>query len=158
MPKEIKTNVMRLLDKAKVQYDPRFYDPNPKLTGSDIAGILGEDHNQVFKTLVAVGKSNEHYAFLIPVDAELNLKKAAKATGEKSIEMIPLKQLLPLTGYVHGGCSPIGMKKRMKHYIDSSALDKEKIFISGGRLGSQVGIKLTDAIKVAELIPADLKD
>lgn len=156
MSNEIKTNVMRLLEKAGVKYEARYYEPNPRQPGSRIAEALGEDQSRVFKTLVTVGKSGAHYAFLIPVVAELDLKKAAKASGEKSIEMIPEKELLPLTGYVHGGCSPIGMKKRMKHFIDVSVRDGDTMFMSGGKVGCQVGLKVEDAIKVAELTLADL--
>lgn len=146
---------MRLLEQAKVQYTPHFYEPNPHLTGAQIAEILGEDLPSVFKTLVAVGKSGAHYAFLVPVAKELDLKKAATAAKEKSIEMIPQKELLPLTGYVHGGCSPIGMKKRMKHFIDSSVLNHERISMSGGKVGVQVTLKTADAIRIAELEVAD---
>lgn len=156
MGKENKTNVMRLLDGAHVAYTPHFYEPDPKMTGKEIAELLGESLPSVFKTLVAVGKSKTHYAFLIPVAKELDLKKAAEASGEKSIEMIPQKELLPLTGYVHGGCSPIGMKKRMKHFIDISAESLDKISMSGGKVGAQVTLSYADAKRVAELIPADL--
>lgn len=156
MSKEEKTNVMRVLDQMKIPYTPHEYEPDPKLTGADIAKILGEDPNSVFKTLVAKGKSNVCYAFLIPVSKELDLKKAASAANEKYIEMLPLKLLLPTTGYVHGGCSPIGMKKHMKHFIDASALNYERISFSGGRVGFQVTLKKEDAFKAAELIAKDL--
>jgi len=151
---ETKTNVMRLLEQAHVKYVPHFYKADPTLTGAQIAQILGEKIEAVFKTLVAQGKSGDYYAFLVPVAKELDLKKAAAAAGEKSIEMLPLKRLLPVTGYVHGGCSPIGMKKRMKHFIDSTALSFENISFSGGRVGAQVTVKTADALKVAELTPA----
>lgn len=156
MAKTEKTNVMRLLDKAKVNYEPFFYEPDPKLTGAEIAKILNEPTYKVFKTLVCVGKSRNFYAFLIPVDKELDLKLAAKAANEKDIEMLPLKNLLPTTGYVHGGCSPIGMKKHMKHFIDSSATTLDFLYFSGGKVGAQVKLKKDDALKVAELIPAPL--
>lgn len=111
--KEDKTNVMRVLDSLKLPYAHREYEKDSKLTGADIARSLGEDPNAVFKTLVTVAKSKKHYVFMIPVEKELDLKKAAKAVGEKNIEMIAQKELLPLTGYVHGGCSPIGMKNSL---------------------------------------------
>ena len=109
MKKPEKTNVMRVLESKKISYTAHEYEPDATLTGVQIAAILGEDTSNVFKTLVTQGKSGQHYVFVIPVHAELDLKKAAKASGEKSIEMIKQKELLPLTGYVHGGCSPIGM-------------------------------------------------
>lgn len=151
MPRMEKTNVMRLLDKAGIPYEPFFYEPDPKLTGSQIAQILNEPPSKVFKTLVCVGKSKSFYAFLIPVNKELDLKLAAKAAEEKDIEMLPLKSLLPTTGYVHGGCSPLGMKKHMRHFIDLSAGDLDFIYFSGGKRGTQVKLKRDDALKVAEL-------
>ena len=112
-----KTNVMRVLDSKKIEYKSHTYEADATLTGEQIAGILGEDVSHVFKTLVTVGKTGEHYVFVIPVSEELDLKKAAKAAGEKSIDMIKQKELLPLTGYVHGGCSPVSMKKQFKSLI-----------------------------------------
>lgn len=151
-----KTNVMRILDQEKTEYTPFFYEANPKLTGEEIAKILNEPVDTVFKTLICQGKSHSFYAFLIPVAKELDLKSAAKACGEKEVQMLPLKDLLPTTGYVHGGCSPIGLKKHMKHYIDDSALSYDYIFFSGGKVGAQVKLKTQDALKVAELIPASI--
>jgi len=141
-----KTNVMRTLDSRKVSYTSHFYEADPSLTGGDIAGRLGEEAGQVFKTLVTAGKPGRYYVFVIPVAEELNLKKAALAAGEKSISMIPQKELLPLTGYVHGGCSPIGMKKAFPTFLHQSAETMERIFVSGGRVGCQI-----------ELAPADLQ-
>lgn len=108
---EEKTNVMRILEQKKVPYQAHFYGGTQAVSGTEVAAILGENPAQVFKTLVTVGKTGQHYVFVIPVEKELDLKKGAKAVGEKSIAMIKEKELLPLTGYVHGGCSPIGMKK-----------------------------------------------
>lgn len=156
MAKEIKTNVMRILDREKIAYVPHFYEADPKLTGAEIAKILNEDPASVFKTLVAKGKSGAFFAFLVPVAKELDLKAAALAAKEKSIEMLPLKQLLPTTGYVHGGCSPIGMKKRMAHFIDSSCQAFQRISFSGGKVGCQVTVGLADALKGAELTPAPI--
>ena len=121
MKKEEKTNVMRVLEQKKVPYESHSYTPDATLTGEEIAGILGEDPNHVFKTLVTRGKTGQYYVFVVPVAEDLDLKKAAKASGEKSIEMIKQKELLPLTGYVHGGCSPIGMKKTFATFIHDSA-------------------------------------
>lgn len=153
---EEKTNVMRLLDQARAPYVPHFYKPDSGLTGTQIAAILGEPAATVFKTLVAQGKSGAFYAFLIPVAMELDLKLAAKAAGEKAIAMLPLKKLLPVTGYVHGGCSPIGMKKRMRHFIDETSSGCERISFSGGRVGAQVTMATDTALEVADLEVAPL--
>ena len=110
MAKDDKTNVMRVLDGKKIAYTSHMYEPDATMSGAQIAALLGEEADKVFKTLVTRGKTGAYYVFVIPVEKELDLKKAAKAVSEKSIAMIPQKELLPLTGYVHGGCSPIGMK------------------------------------------------
>ncbi len=156
MGKQDKTNCMRVLESKKIPYTPHLYEANPALSGEDIAGLLGEKPDQVFKTLVTVGKPQKYYVFVIPVNRELNLKKAAAAVGEKSVSMIPQKELLPLTGYVHGGCSPIGMKKRFPSYIHESAAELEKIFVSAGRVGCQAELSPADLIRVAELKVVDL--
>ena len=140
-----KTNVMRLLSQAKIVYSAHYYDGSAgAVSGADVARELGQDPARVFKTLVAVGRSREHYVFMVPVEAELDLKKAAAAAGEKSVEMIKQKELLPLTGYVHGGCSPIGMKKQLKTTADISALGFETIFFSAGKIGAQVEVAPKD--------------
>ena len=141
-----KTNVIRVLDSKKVSYKTYTYEPDSTLTGEEIANILNEDVNRVFKTLVTQGKSGGYYVFVVPVSAELDLKKAAKAAGEKSISMIKQKDLLGLTGYVHGGCSPIGMKKLFHTFIHNSAAEYEKVFVSAGRVGMQVELPL-EALK-----------
>lgn len=156
MGKQDKTNCMRVLESKKIAYMPHLYEADPSLTGAEIAGILGEEPSQVFKTLVTVGKPQKYYVFVIPVNAELNLKKAAAAAGEKSVSMIPQRDLLPLTGYVHGGCSPIGMKKRFPAWIHESAAGLERIFVSAGRVGCQAELAPADLIRVADLRPADL--
>ena len=138
MKSDEKTNVMRLLDSRKIPYAAHTYAPDPALSGEDIARILGEDPSYVFKTLVTRGKTGRYYVFVIPVAAELNLKKAAAAAGEKSVEMIHQKELLPLTGYVHGGCSPVGMKKKFPTCIDETAVLCEKIYVSAGQRGLQL--------------------
>ena len=135
-----KTNVMRLLDNAKIAYIPHEYDKN-LVDGKNIAKILNEDEEAVFKTLVTRGNNKEYFVFCIPVSKTLNLKKAAKCVDVKSIEMIAQKELLPLTGYIHGGCSPIGMKKKFKTYIDETALIFDHIYVSGGRVGYQIEIE-----------------
>ena len=151
-----KTNVMRVLDSQKVAYTSHEYEADPTLTGEQIAGILGEDVNGVFKTLVTQGKSGQYYVFVIPVAEELNLKKAASVVGEKSVAMIKQKELLPLTGYVHGGCSPIGMKKRFTTYIHETATAREKIYVSGGKVGVQIELAPDVLMQVAGCFAADL--
>ena len=154
--KDDKTNVMRVLDKAKINYSFRKYELNASLTGGEIARLLGEEPEKVFKTLVTVSKSKEHYVFMLPVEKELDLKKAARAAGEKNIEMIAQKELLSLTGYVHGGCSPIGMKKQFKTFIDESARQFDTIMFSAGKVGYQVEIATADAERLIPLYFADL--
>ena len=150
-----KTNVMRVLDARKIRYISHFYTPDANLSGEDIARLLGEDPSCVYKTLVTQGKSGQHYVFVIPVAAELDLKKAARAAGEKSVAMIPQKELLPLTGYVHGGCSPIGMKKQYPTFIDETAVLFEKIYFSAGKRGVQI-ILAPDIL--AEFVGAEFAD
>ena len=145
---EFKTNVMRLLDKAKVKYNHYSYADTDAISGTEVAAVLGQDPKRVFKTLVTVAKSGNHYVFVIPVEKELDLKKAAHAVNEKSVEMLKSKDLLPLTGYIHGGCSPIGMKKFFKTTIDSSATDFETIIFSAGKIGYQVEVSLNDLQKI----------
>lgn len=162
-----KTNVMRILDQKKVKYTPHSYDPERALGGVEVAQELGEDESRVFKTLVTTGRTGNHYVFVIPVAEELDLKKAAKAVGEKSIGMLKAKELLPLTGYIHGGCSPIGMKKffRTVFHVPSeqkvkegnrTAFDYETIFFSAGKVGYQVELALSDLSKVIRFETADL--
>lgn len=135
-----KTNVMRVLEQKKVPYQSYSYVESGAVNGEEVAEILGQDPERVFKTLVTVGKSGTNYVFVIPVNSELDLKKAAKAVGEKSIQMIKQKELLPLTGYIHGGCSPIGMKKFFRTTIHRSAARFETIFFSAGKIGYQVEV------------------
>lgn len=153
--KEVKTNVMRVLDSKKIPYNHYTYD-NTIVNGAQVAAALGQEPGCVFKTLVTVGKSGEHYVFMVPVEEELDLKKAAKATGEKSIEMIAQKQLLPLTGYIHGGCSPIGMKKVFKTTADITALDYDTIVFSAGKVGFQVEVAPKDLEKIVPMSFADI--
>ena len=154
--KEDKTNVMRILDQKKIKYESHSYKPDATMSGEEIAFILGEDPEKVFKTLVTQGKSGTYYVFVVPVKAELDLKKAAKASGEKSISMIKQKELLPLTGYVHGGCSPIGMKKHFPTFIHETASGLENLFVSAGKVGFQVELSPADLIGLAGCTVADI--
>ncbi len=151
-----KTNVMRVLDSKKIPYESHTYVPDATMTGEEIAALLGEEADKVFKTLVTSGKSGKNYVFVIPVKEELDLKKAAAAAGEKNIAMIKQKELLPLTGYVHGGCSPVGMKKQFPTYLHETALLYEKIFVSAGRVGAQVELAPKDLIAVCQIKTAYL--
>lgn len=152
-----KTNVSRILDQNKIEYNSYSYQPDSTLTGSDIAHILNIDENRMFKTLVTVGHSKHNYVFVVPVNSELNLKKAALSVNEKSIEMVKMKDLLSLTGYIHGGCSPIGMKKFFPTVFDQSAINFDKIVFSAGKVGHQVEVSPTDLKKVIEYKIADIK-
>ncbi len=149
-----KTNVMRLLDQAGIAYLPRYYD-EALTAGEDIAALLGEAPECVFKTLVTEDNKGGHYVFVIPVNATLDLKKAARAAGSKSIAMIRQKELLPLTGYVHGGCSPVGMKKPFPTFIDETALITDAFFCSAGRRGAQIGV---DPQALSEYVGAAFAD
>lgn len=156
MKKEEKTNVMRVLDGKKIPYESHTYEPDPSMSGEEIAGILGEDPGKVFKTLVTQGKSGAYYVFAVPVKEELDLKKAAKVSGEKAVSMIKQKELLPLTGYVHGGCSPVGMKKQFQTFIHETALQYDKVFVSAGRVGFQIELAPADLVSVTGCKPADI--
>ena len=151
-----KTNVMRVLDSLGISYESHFYEEDASLSGVDVAAILGEDADHVFKTLVTQGKSGQFYVFVIPVKEELDLKKAARASGEKAIVMIKQKELLPLTGYIHGGCSPIGMKKQFPGFLDETAELFDTVCVSAGKVGAQVELSPQDLIRAAELTLADL--
>lgn len=153
-----KTNVMRVLEQKKVSYEAHCYVETGKVAGLEVAEVLGEDPRQVFKTLVTIGASKKYYVFVVPVNRELHLKKAAKVVGEKSISMIKAKELLPLTGYIHGGCSPIGMKKCFRTTVDESAEELDTMFISGGKVGYQVQLKPEDLAKVIEYEFADITE
>lgn len=154
--KDEKTNAMRLLDSRGIEYRTHDYTASGAVAGDEVAANLGEDPDSVFKTLVTSGRSGEHYVFMVPVSGELNLKKAAKSVGEKNVEMIKSRELLPLTGYVHGGCSPIGMKKTFRTIIDISAADHQRIFFSGGRIGCQIETTLDGLAGIIEFSLADI--
>ena len=153
---EEKTNAIRSLEQKKLQFQVRDYSQSAALSGLEVADYLGENPDRVFKTLVTVGRSAAHYVFLVPVSRELDLKKAAKAVNEKSIDMIKSKELLPLTGYIHGGCSPVGMKKFFPTIIDESAEIFDEIFFSGGKIGLQIEMSLSELRKVITFKLADI--
>lgn len=151
-----KTNAMRKLDAMKIPFREYTYESDGSHTGTEIAQMMGQNVEQVFKTLVTVGRSGAHYVYMIPVAEELDLKKAAKAVGEKSVEMVKSKELLGLTGYIHGGCSPIGMKKFFKTTVHETAILYDTIIFSGGKIGYQIELPLDDLRKVIELTTADV--
>lgn len=153
---EEKTNVMRLLEQKKIKYQSRRLDITEALSGVEMAALLNQNPAHVFKTLVTVGRSKTNYVFVIPVAEELDLKKAAKCVGEKSIEMIKSKELLPLTGYVHGGCSPIGMKKSLKTVLHETARDFDTIMFSAGKIGCQVQMNPDDLGKFIRFTYGDV--
>ena len=153
-----KTNVMRILDQHSIKYQSYSYVDTDAINGLDVANALNQNPSQVFKTLVTVGASKKHYVFLVPVASELNLKNAARAVGEKSVEMLKMKDLFALTGYIHGGCSPIGMKKQFKTVIDVSAQNFETIIFSAGKIGYQVELRLDDLRKAIDFELKDIKD
>lgn len=143
-----KTNVMRILDQKKIPYTSYDYTDSGVVSGVEVAAALNQDPDRVFKTLVTVGATKNNYVFLVPVEQELDLKKAAKAVGEKSISMLKSKDLLPLTGYIHGGCSPIGMKKQFQTVIHETATNFETIIFSAGKIGYQVELSIEELKKV----------
>lgn len=147
--KEQKTNVMRLLEQKKISYTPHEYPHGDEaVDGQTVARICGQNPEQVFKTLVARGASKTIYVFVIPVTGELDLKKAAKASGEKSVAMIHVSEINTLTGYVRGGCSPVGMRKQYKTFFDISAADKPTIMVSAGKIGYQVELAPDELVKL----------
>ena len=154
--KEEKTNVMRTLDQKKIPYTAFSYDPNGPIDGVSVAAETGLDAASVFKTLVTKGASGAYYVFDIPVAENLDLKKAAKAVGEKSIAMLPQKELLPLTGYVHGGCSPVGMKKQFPTVFYETVNDLELVAVSAGKIGHQVQVKPADLLNLLRAKTADV--
>ncbi|MBS7365207.1 MAG: Cys-tRNA(Pro) deacylase [Oscillospiraceae bacterium] len=154
--KSEKTNVMRLLDKAKIKYAPHEYPHGSEaVDGLTVAKLCGFDPECVFKTLVARGTSKNVYVFVIPVSSELDLKKAAKAAGEKSVEMVKVSEINALTGYIRGGCSPVGMKKRYPTFINESAKAKNTVYVSAGKIGSQVEL---EPLALAEICGAQFSE
>lgn len=151
-----KTNAMRLVEAAGVDYEEFEYDASLGISGTDVARTLNEDERMVFKTLVTETNKGEHFVFIVPVAMELDLKKAAKAAGAKKVDMLKQRDLLPLTGYVHGGCSPIGMKTKLKTFIDASAMNNEYIYVSGGKVGLQIKLSPADLVKLTDATAIDI--
>lgn len=158
MAEAVKTNVMRILEREGVTYRVHTYSPETGIDGVSVARALGQDPQAVFKTLVTQGKSRAMFVFVIPVAATLNLKRAAAACGEKAIEMLPQKLLLPSTGYIHGGCSPVGMKKALPTFIDETAQLFDTICVSAGKIGAQVELAPDDLCRLTGAVYAPLTD
>lgn len=156
MAKEIKTNAMRILDKNKISYEVLTYECDEFIDGMHIADQLGQSYERMFKTLVTVGKSKNYFVFVIPVDQELNLKAAAKSVGEKNVEMIHVKDIQSITGYIRGGCTPIGMKKQFQTVVHETARNFDTIIISGGRIGAQIILTPQDLQKVSRCTFTDI--
>lgn len=153
---EVKTNAMRILEKKKIPYKMYTYENDGNIDGVSVAKKLGQDVEAVYKTLVTVGKSGGYYVFVIPVEKELSLKKAAKAAGEKSVEMIHVKDINKVTGYIRGGCSPVGMKKLYPTFISDTASERETIIVSGGKIGFQVELSPKDLVEAVNAKFADI--
>lgn len=154
--KEPKTNAMRILERKKFSYEVHRYECKEFIDGIAIADMLHEPYERVFKTLVTVGKSREYFVFVIPIHRELDLKKAAKSVGEKSVEMIHVKDINKITGYIRGGCTAIGMKKDYQTVLDQSASEQDKIIVSGGKNGIQVELTTEDYLKACNGSMADI--
>lgn len=154
--KELKTNAMRILEKNKIPYEMMTYECDEFVDGIQTASILGLPHEQMYKTLVTIGKSKAYYVFVISIQDELDMKKAAKSVSEKSLEMLPLKDLTSVTGYVRGGCTAIGMKKQFKTVIDATAEAFDHIYISGGKIGMQLTIDPTLLAKISQAVFVDI--
>ena len=154
--KEVKTNAMRMLERMNIPYEFQNYDCDGFTDGLETADSLGLPHELVYKTIVTTGKSGDHYVFVIPVEQEIDLKKAARAVGEKSLELLPLKQLTAVTGYVRGGCTAVGMKKQFPTVIDESARDLDEFYVSGGRVGTQLRLAPEGLKKAASATYADV--
>lgn len=151
-----KTNVMRIIEQHKLPYESHDYSSTGAISGMEVVEALGQEPGRMFKTLVTQGASKTYYVFMVPVNGELDLKKAAKAVGEKSIAMIKSKELLPLTGYIHGGCSPIGMKKPFRTTIHQTADNYDTIMFSGGKIGCQIEMSPDDLRKIIKVDSADI--
>ena len=154
--KELKTNAMRILDRLKISYEYATYECEEFIDGITVADKAGLPHEQVYKTLVTTGKSGSHYVFVIPIEAELDLKKAAKAVGEKSLEMLPVKEITAVTGYIRGGCTAVGMKKAFPTIINDTAQGLEFMYLSSGKLGMQLKLAPDDLKKASNAEYADV--
>ena len=156
--KNTKTNAMRILDRNKIKYKVNYYDCDEFIDGIHIAKMLSQPYDKTFKTLVTKGKSGEYYVFVIPIDKELSLKTAAQSVGEKNIEMVHVKDIRSVTGYIRGGCTAIGMKKQFVTVVDSSAENFDEIIISGGALGTQIFLSPADLVSVTKAKVADITE
>ncbi|BDF04743.1 Cys-tRNA(Pro) deacylase [[Clostridium] hylemonae] len=154
--KEVKTNAMRILDRMKISYEYDTYECDEFVDGLQVADMLGTDRSLVYKTLVTVGKSGGFYVFVIPIEAEIDFKKAARVVGEKSLEMLHLKDLTKVTGYIRGGCTAIGMKKQYPTVIQESAQSLSHMYVSGGKLGMQLKLAPEDLRRAADASYADV--
>ena len=147
--KEVKTNAMRILDRLKIEYTHESYECDEFVDGISTADKLGLPHEKVYKTLVTLGSSKQYFVFVIPIEGELDMKKAAKAVGEKSVAMIHVKEINQVTGYIRGGCTAIGMKKQYKTIVSDTAETLDKIYVSGGKIGCQICLRPEDLLKAA---------
>lgn len=154
--KEIKTNAMRILDRLKIEYTHQSYECEEFIDGIQTADHLGLPYELVYKTLVTLGSSKQYFVFVIPIEAELDMKKAAKAVGEKSVAMIHVKDITNVTGYVRGGCTAIGMKKQFKTVLSQTAKDLEQIYVSGGKIGCQIKLSPDDLCKASGAVYGDI--
>ena len=156
--KEVKTNAMRILDRMKIAYTHQSYECDEFIDGIQTADHLGLPHEKVYKTLVTLGSSKQYFVFVIPIEAELDMKKAAKAVSEKSVSMIPVKDITAVTGYVRGGCTAIGMKKQYKTVISETAKELERMYVSGGKIGCQIELAPEDLCKASGAVYGDIID
>ncbi|MBP3421697.1 MAG: Cys-tRNA(Pro) deacylase [Lachnospiraceae bacterium] len=156
--KEVKTNAMRILDRMKIAYTHQSYECEEFVDGIQTADHLGLPHEKVYKTLVTLGSSKQYFVFVIPIEAELDMKKAAKAVSEKSVAMIPVKDITAVTGYVRGGCTAIGMKKQYKTVISETAKDLELMYVSGGKIGCQIELAPEDLCRASNAVYGDIID
>ena len=156
MAKEVKTNAMRILDRNKINYEINLYECDEFIDGVHIADKLHQEYDMSFKTLVMQGKSGQFFVFALPIDKEVDMKKAAKVVGEKSLSMVHVKDINKVTGYIRGGCTPIGMKKQYPTVIHESAKNFDQIIVSGGRLGAQIFLAPDDLVKVTKGQYADI--
>ena len=156
MGKETKTNAMRILDRMKIPYTLNQYQCDEFIDGVHVADLLGQSYDESFKTIVTIGKSRSYYVFALPIDKEIDLKKAAKVVGEKNLELLPVKDINKVTGYIRGGCTPIGMKKQYKTVIHESAKLLQQMIVSGGRLGEQILLKPDDLLCAVNGVYADI--
>ena len=154
--KEIRTNAMRILEREKIPYELRTYECDEFVNAGAIADLLGLPHEKMYKTLVSRGKSGGYFVFVIPIDEELDLKKAARSVGEKSVEMIHVKEIFEITGYIRGGCTAVGMKKQYPVRIDQRAEAEGKIIVSGGKIGAQIELLSADLLRACQGQYADL--